>query len=81
MRPARAGACRHRREHRLDVHGEAVGRHLLDDPLQPDDALVAQPSIRNVYVGDQPTWWLEPGIPHDGYLGEFLMQSKGVIRD
>jgi hypothetical protein len=24
---------------------------------------------------------MAPGVPHDGYLGEFLMRSKGVIRD
>jgi hypothetical protein len=33
-----------------------------------------------VYVGDHPTWWLEPGIPHDGYLADFLMEAKAVIR-
>jgi hypothetical protein len=44
------------------------------------DAIVADPTIRNVYVGDRPTWWLEPGIPHDGYLGGFLMNAKAVIR-
>jgi acyl-CoA reductase-like NAD-dependent aldehyde dehydrogenase len=45
------------------------------------DALVAEPSISNVYVGDHPTYWIEPGIPHDGYLAEFLMRTKAVIRD
>jgi hypothetical protein len=45
------------------------------------DALVAEPTIRNVYVGDHPTYWLEPGIPHDGYLADFLMRTKAVIRD
>jgi acyl-CoA reductase-like NAD-dependent aldehyde dehydrogenase len=45
------------------------------------DALVAEPTISNVYVGDHPTYWIEPGIPHDGYLADFLMRSKGVIRD
>jgi acyl-CoA reductase-like NAD-dependent aldehyde dehydrogenase len=44
------------------------------------DAFVAEPSISNVYVGDHPTYWIEPGIPHDGYLADFLMRSKGVIR-
>ncbi|MFL6124346.1 aldehyde dehydrogenase family protein [Actinophytocola sp.] len=47
---------------------------LLDD-------LLAEPSIRNLYIGDHPTYWMAPGVPHDGYLGEFLMRSKGVIRD
>jgi acyl-CoA reductase-like NAD-dependent aldehyde dehydrogenase len=45
------------------------------------DALVAEPSISNVYIGDHPTYWLEPGIPHDGYLADFLMRTKAVIRD
>jgi acyl-CoA reductase-like NAD-dependent aldehyde dehydrogenase len=44
------------------------------------DTLIAQPTIRNVYVGDEPTWWLRPGVPHDGYLADFLMEAKGVIR-
>jgi acyl-CoA reductase-like NAD-dependent aldehyde dehydrogenase len=44
------------------------------------DALIAEPTIRNVYVGDHPTWWIEPGIPHDGFLADFLMESKAVIR-
>jgi acyl-CoA reductase-like NAD-dependent aldehyde dehydrogenase len=45
------------------------------------DSLVAEPTISNVYVGDHPTYWIEPGIPHDGYLAEFLMRTKAVIRD
>jgi acyl-CoA reductase-like NAD-dependent aldehyde dehydrogenase len=45
------------------------------------DALVAEPTISNVYIGDHPTHWMEPGIPHDGYLADFLMRSKGIIRD
>jgi acyl-CoA reductase-like NAD-dependent aldehyde dehydrogenase len=45
------------------------------------DALVAEPTISNVYVGDHPTYWMEPGLPHDGYLPEFLMRTKAVIRD
>jgi acyl-CoA reductase-like NAD-dependent aldehyde dehydrogenase len=44
------------------------------------DELLAEPSISNVYVGDHPTYWLEPGIPHDSYLAEFLMRTKAVIR-
>jgi acyl-CoA reductase-like NAD-dependent aldehyde dehydrogenase len=44
------------------------------------DALVSEPTIRNVYVGDHPTWWIEPGVPHDGFLADFLMESKAVIR-
>ncbi|HET9255783.1 MAG TPA: aldehyde dehydrogenase family protein [Pseudonocardiaceae bacterium] len=47
---------------------------LLDDLL--DD-----PAIKNLYLGNHPTYWMELGIPHDAYLGEFLMRTKAVIRD
>jgi acyl-CoA reductase-like NAD-dependent aldehyde dehydrogenase len=53
---------------------------LTDDDALFDD-LVAEPSISNVYRGNHPTWWIEPGVPHDGFLGEFLMRGKTVIRD
>lgn len=52
---------------------------LTDDAALVDE-LLAEPSISNVYVGDHPTYWLRPGVPHDGYLGEFLMRTKTVIR-
>ncbi|WP_431045435.1 aldehyde dehydrogenase family protein [Streptomyces sp. P1-3] len=44
------------------------------------DQLLAEPSVRNLYIGGHPTHWMEPGIPHDAYLGEFLMRTKAVIR-
>lgn len=43
-------------------------------------ALVDDPSIRNVYLGRVPTYRVEFGVPHDGFLGEFLMRSKAVAR-
>ncbi|MBW9122323.1 aldehyde dehydrogenase family protein [Microbacterium trichothecenolyticum] len=43
------------------------------------DALIRRTSVRNVYVG-QPTYWSAPGVPHDGYLGDFLMESKGFVQ-
>jgi acyl-CoA reductase-like NAD-dependent aldehyde dehydrogenase len=45
------------------------------------DNLLTDPTIKNLYIGNHPTYWLEPGIPHDAYLGEFLMRTKAVIRD
>jgi acyl-CoA reductase-like NAD-dependent aldehyde dehydrogenase len=45
------------------------------------DELLTEPTIKNLYIGNHPTYWIKPGIPHDGYLGEFLMRSKAVIRD
>ncbi|WP_382464783.1 aldehyde dehydrogenase family protein [Streptomyces noursei] len=55
-----------------------VGVATQDDALV--DGLLAEPSIRNVYGLDRPTWWLPPGIPHDGYLAEFLMRSTALAR-
>jgi acyl-CoA reductase-like NAD-dependent aldehyde dehydrogenase len=52
----------------------------ITDDEQLIDRLLAEPTISNVYVGDHPTYWIEPGIPHDGYLTEFLMRTKAVIR-
>ncbi|MCJ1680412.1 aldehyde dehydrogenase family protein [Streptomyces sp. APSN-46.1] len=45
------------------------------------DRLLAEPGISNLYVGDQPTYQIAPGLPHDGFLAEFLMRSKTVIRN
>jgi acyl-CoA reductase-like NAD-dependent aldehyde dehydrogenase len=44
------------------------------------ERLVREPTIRNVYAGDQPAYRPRPGLPHDGYLGEFLMRAKTVYR-
>jgi acyl-CoA reductase-like NAD-dependent aldehyde dehydrogenase len=45
------------------------------------DRLLDEPTISNLYLGDQRTYRMEPGLPHDGFLSEFLMRSKAVIRD
>lgn len=39
--------------------------------------LLDEPSIANVYQ-NKPTSWTQQGVPHDAFLGEFLMRSKGV---
>ncbi|WP_327099179.1 hypothetical protein OIE68_10485 [Nocardia vinacea] len=36
--------------------------------------------ITNRYLGDNPTTWLRPGVPHDSYLAEFLMRSNDPFR-
>ncbi|MFJ8357245.1 aldehyde dehydrogenase family protein [Streptomyces sp. NPDC093984] len=43
------------------------------------EALLAEPTIANLYVGDQPTYAMAPGVPHDSYLSDFLMRSKAVF--
>ncbi|ANS70727.1 hypothetical protein SLINC_8503 [Streptomyces lincolnensis] len=36
-------------------------------------------SVSNVYRS-LPTSWTHPDVPHDGFLGEFLMRAKGLAR-
>lgn len=43
------------------------------------DQLIAEPTIGNVHIGDHPTYQSDPGLPHDGYLADFLMKAKTVI--
>lgn len=42
--------------------------------------LVDEPTVRNVYTGALATGERGFGMPHDGYLSEFLMRSKSVVR-
>ncbi|GAA2777060.1 aldehyde dehydrogenase family protein [Saccharopolyspora taberi] len=44
------------------------------------DELVSEPTISNLHRGDHPTYWTDIGLPHDGYLVDFLMRTKAVIR-
>jgi acyl-CoA reductase-like NAD-dependent aldehyde dehydrogenase len=65
--------------------GVAPLRHTLALTVgAADDELVGrllrEPTIANVYVGDNPTHSLLPQLPHDGFLGDFLMRTKSVIR-
>ncbi|MET3983322.1 aldehyde dehydrogenase family protein [Streptomyces sp. PvR034] len=62
------------------LRGSLVVTALTQDEALLDE-LVEEPSIGNVHAGDHPTYWMGPGLPHDGYLAEFLMRSKTVIRD
>ncbi len=66
--------------------GDGIGplrRTLVLTAITSDDCLiddlVSEPSIANVYVRDHSTCWHDFGLPHDGYLGEFLMRSKTVV--
>ena len=60
--------------HSLVVNAITSDEDLVDD-------LVAEPSITNVYSGHHPTYYTAPGIPHDGFLADFLMRCKGFVRD
>ncbi|WP_262063833.1 aldehyde dehydrogenase family protein [Streptomyces sp. STR69] len=45
------------------------------------DRLLDEPTISNLYLGSRPTYWMDPSVPHDGYLADFLMRNKGVVRN
>jgi acyl-CoA reductase-like NAD-dependent aldehyde dehydrogenase len=53
---------------------------ITDDP-RLIASLVNEPTISKIHIGNHPTTWTHPGLPHDGYLGEFLMRTKAVIVD
>ena len=60
--------------HSLVVNAITSDKGLLDD-------LVCDPTVANVYSGQRPTYYTAPELPHDGFLADFLMRSKGVVVD
>ncbi|MBS4728159.1 aldehyde dehydrogenase family protein [Mycobacterium sp. SM1] len=60
-------------------HSLVITAITSDEPLV--DELLAEPTVSNLYRGPHPTYYTAPQLPHDGYLAEFLMRSKGFIRD
>ncbi len=44
------------------------------------DRLVHEPTVANVYRGGVATHRAEPQVPHDGFLADFLMRNKGLVR-
>ncbi|MFE7311643.1 aldehyde dehydrogenase family protein [Streptomyces sp. NPDC057555] len=59
-------------------------RHSLALMTLTDDAdlvssALADPTIRNVFLGTRPTSTYIPGLPHDGHLAEFLMTATTVV--
>ena len=65
--------------------GVAPLRHsLVINAITGDDTLIdrllAEPTVTNVYRGHRTTQYATPGIPHEGYLADFLMRNKGFVR-
>ncbi|MFF9286462.1 aldehyde dehydrogenase family protein [Streptomyces griseosporeus] len=62
---------------------DALDGSLVLSLLTEDRELVAAATaltrVSNVYLG-RPTSWTHPDVPHDGFLGEFLMRAKGLAR-
>lgn len=55
--------------------------NAITDDGELIDALVEEPTVSNVYSGRYPTSYACSDIPHDGFLADFLMRTKGFIRD
>jgi hypothetical protein len=45
------------------------------------ERVLADSSIANVFVGAIPTTCMEPRVPHDGYLSDFLMRNRAIRVD
>lgn len=60
--------------HSLVVNAITADENLID-------ALLAEPTVANVFSGRHLTSYTAPDLPHDGFLADFLMRNKGVIRD
>ncbi|MFY1675587.1 aldehyde dehydrogenase family protein [Streptomyces sp. WMMC905] len=69
-----------RTEHGVEALRDTLVLTVLTEDEELVDTLVAEPTVSNVYVGGRATRWHRPGLPHDGYLGEFLMRSKALVR-
>jgi acyl-CoA reductase-like NAD-dependent aldehyde dehydrogenase len=69
-----------RREDGINCLGDTLALTVIgaDEPLV--EQLLASQDIHNVYIGSHPTYWSGFGAPHDGYLGDFLMSTKAVVR-
>ncbi|GGX78068.1 aldehyde dehydrogenase family protein [Streptomyces hiroshimensis] len=52
--------------------------NAMTDDADLIDALLHEPSITNVHV-DAPTVHSDGNLPHEGYLGDFLMRNKAVV--
>jgi hypothetical protein len=51
---------------------------ITEDDTLVDD-LLDEPTIANVYRGPVPTYYTATGLPHDGFLADFLMRTKGFV--
>ena len=69
-----------KRDEGIDCLGDTLALTVIgaDEPLV--ERLLASSAIHNVYIGSHPTYWSAFGAPHDGYLGDFLMATKAVVR-
>jgi acyl-CoA reductase-like NAD-dependent aldehyde dehydrogenase len=56
---------------------DSLALTLLTDDLALLDEALDTPGVRTVLHGIVPSWWKDPYLPHDGYLGQFLREARG----
>ncbi|MFF5860047.1 aldehyde dehydrogenase family protein [Streptomyces sp. NPDC012751] len=61
----------------VDVLDGSLVLSLLTGDRRLVAAATELTGVSNVYLG-RPTSWTHPDVPHDGFLGEFLMRAKGL---
>jgi acyl-CoA reductase-like NAD-dependent aldehyde dehydrogenase len=69
-----------RRDDGIECLGDTLALTVIGADQSLLEALLESRAIHNVYIGSHPTYWSAVGAPHDGYLGDFLMSTKAVIR-
>jgi len=52
---------------------------LLGDVGSVAERAVATGSIHKVVVGGVPPWWTRPSLPHEGHLGDFLLDARALV--
>ncbi|AYA39307.1 aldehyde dehydrogenase family protein [Xenorhabdus nematophila] len=61
----------------LDVIAPALVVTVASENLSLISYIADIPAIRNLYIGQIPTIWMQPHVPHDAFIAEFLMTTRG----
>ncbi|MFI1026993.1 aldehyde dehydrogenase family protein [Streptomyces sp. NPDC020951] len=56
---------------------DSLALTLLTDDAELVGEALDTPGIRTVLHGRVRDWWTDPHLPHDGYLGQFLKETRG----
>ncbi|WP_119343964.1 aldehyde dehydrogenase family protein [Facilibium subflavum] len=60
---------------------DAIAPALVVTVASENQSLISHiaqvPAIRNLYIGQVPTVWMRPHVPHDAFIAEFLMTTRG----
>ncbi|MEV5942803.1 aldehyde dehydrogenase family protein [Streptomyces sp. NPDC051994] len=56
---------------------DSLALTLLTENTRLVGEALEDPTIRTVIHGRVPGWWMDPYLPHDGYIGQFLKEVRG----